>query len=375
MYGQWHGIVDGDNTGTVLLSIDKSGKNNIGSIAFQTTPGEHQFPVIAKLTIEHFDKNAFKGSLSSFLGFHNGEIIRPQDNEDVRLSDSGSFELKHTKDDRWDYAGSWTTNLKYSGTIRIKKVPPPETSPVKKVLQWDDFKKEVEDKSKYPYGTFFRGHSSSKYPLQTTFHRASCWDLYRYRFKVVGELFKLLGEHNNREYSTEGGSDFGQPLLLAQHHGFPTPLLDWTLSPYIAAYFCFRDFIDTKTKSVRVFAFHENRWSKEQERYTIGGLVSPGITVKPLEVHRGGNQRAIAQMATCLFSNVENVENILTFAEFDDTDGSPPEPYIEYFDINSNDRDSALEDLKIMNIHEMSLFPGLDGVCRHLRNKYFRRIT
>jgi hypothetical protein len=50
MYGQWHGKVDGDNAGRVLLSIDKNG-SDVGSIGFQTEPGDQGFSLVAKATI------------------------------------------------------------------------------------------------------------------------------------------------------------------------------------------------------------------------------------------------------------------------------------------------------------------------------------
>jgi len=46
-------------------------------------------------------------------------------------------------------------------------------------------------------------------------------------------------------------TEFGAFLALAQHHGFSTPLLDWTLSPYIAAYFAYREVQETGHSSER----------------------------------------------------------------------------------------------------------------------------
>ena len=35
-------------------------------------------------------------------------------------------------------------------------------------------------------------------------------------------------------------------MTYLRHHGFPSPLLDWTLSPYIAAFFAFNEAHDDK---------------------------------------------------------------------------------------------------------------------------------
>lgn len=36
--------------------------------------------------------------------------------------------------------------------------------------------------------------------------------------------------------NTPPGYEF---MIYLRHHGFPSPLLDWSRSPYVAAFFCF----------------------------------------------------------------------------------------------------------------------------------------
>ncbi|OQA92726.1 MAG: FRG domain protein [Elusimicrobia bacterium ADurb.Bin231] len=44
--------------------------------------------------------------------------------------------------------------------------------------------------------------------------------------------------------------------IYTRHHGFPSPLLDWSASPYIAAFFAFEDQL-TKAGNIAIYAYFE----------------------------------------------------------------------------------------------------------------------
>jgi hypothetical protein len=56
------------------------------------------------------------------------------------------------------------------------------------------------------------------------------------------ELRKIIGEYDpfSLLLTKQGPPAYGYMAYL-RHHGFPSPLLDWTDSPYIAAFFAFRE--------------------------------------------------------------------------------------------------------------------------------------
>ncbi len=103
----------------------------------------------------------------------------------------------------------------------------------------------------------FRGQADSSWELSSTLDRNSSkrWTMQSYTeailLRVLPALNTLTGDRW-REMSENSGliprSDeylFSDKLLRymihLRHHGLPSPLLDWSLSPYIAAFFAFRE--------------------------------------------------------------------------------------------------------------------------------------
>ena len=153
-------------------------------------------------------------------------------------------------------------------------------------------------------------------------------------------------------------------LALMQDHGAPTRLLDFTWSPYVAAFFA----LHNATTDAIVWACNPF----EIERMKKIDVSRPGdfrkhvlSDSKPfvwLGEPYAMNRRLIAQSGTFLVPSVldRSIEDIL--AEYPNPGGT----LIKFILPVENIRDKGMRELYKMNITQASLFPDLDGLARSL---------
>jgi len=79
----------------------------------------------------------------------------------------------------------------------------------------------------------------------------------------------------NRDMPDENGAFFN----LVQHHGYPTPLLDWTSSPFVPAFFAYPRLKNTEAvladaeEKVRILQFDQKVWrAKFPQIHQLTGL-------------------------------------------------------------------------------------------------------
>lgn len=227
-------------------------------------------------------------------------------------------------------------------------------------MSWDKFKEFALDQKD---GLIYRGQANG-WPLQTSYHRTGSADLHSYLDNEVVQLEHHVNAVSDHPYNIYDDRSLGSLLNLAQHHGYPTPLLDWTRSPYVAAFFAFenKESLENSEK-VSIFLFDNKKWSSFAGN--SAPMRSPHIAVSTLELPSFNNPRVIPQQALVMFSNINDIEEIVESVE--KVNGN----YLKRVTIDVSEADKAMKDLKLMGLTWGSLFPGLDGLCKQLKRFHF----
>lgn len=219
---------------------------------------------------------------------------------------------------------------------------------------------------------YFRGQRKIDWPLQTSFHRLSPSadvSMDDYLTRVIPEVGYQASLYDNEPINISDSLQFGMLLAKLQHHGFPTPLLDWTLSPYIAAYFAYKD-VDPHqpdTDFVAIYMFEYEAWSLAFQQ--IFDLRDSTEFVSTLRPHAMGNFRMQRQMAATTLSNVSDIGKYITKRGHE-----VGKSFLFHAALPVSERKLVMNELNLMGINSMTMFPDFDGVCRSMKEKYFNNV-
>ena len=238
---------------------------------------------------------------------------------------------------------------------------------------WASYKEWVSESVKGGTQYYFRGQRKPDWKLQTTFHRYSektGITLPDYLDRVIPEVSYYVSANQNEAIDISSDIQFGILLARLQHHGFPTPLLDWTLSPYIAAYFAFKN-IDPHnspdTGVVTIHIFDEKLWSNTfQQSLNLRENIS---FVSPFRPYAQGNPRMVRQMAVTTATNVSNLGQYLIGrgAETGNT-------FLYSASLPVSERKLVMNELNLMGINSMTMFPDFDGICSSMKEIFFNNL-
>lgn len=230
---------------------------------------------------------------------------------------------------------------------------------------WPQFKDWVSSLPHEDCPLIFRGHEKATYRLKTSLHRAGRRDLIRYRQQDLPVLAGYVSGVTGRTYRLNDFHDYNNLLSVAQHHGYPTPLLDWAESAYIAAYFAFRGRACQGDERCRVFALNIDDMQHDVGSQE-GALEVPCLNLHAVRAAARDHDRALPQQSVFMLSSVAEIEVFIAAAE-----ERTSKRYLTKIDLPKAAGKAAVAELRMMGITEVSLFPGLDGICGELRQRFF----
>lgn len=230
----------------------------------------------------------------------------------------------------------------------------------------------------------YRGSTNARWPLLTTLDRLGGVDQPHGKAGLEEHVLRNFVRYSRPHLPAQSANEW-ELLVLAQHHGLPTRLLDWSYSPLVAAHFATRTI-----RPERDIAIWRLDWQRVHRHY---GFPELAFLIGDLERICGGDgepftpwrliagdtgprpfacmleppsldERIVVQSAAFTLCT----DKVQSFDRFLEQEGLAET--LTRFVVPAAEVPRVRDQLDLVGMDERRLFPDLDGVAAELRRYY-----
>ena len=271
----------------------------------------------------------------------------------------------------------------------------------------DKFKKDFEDIENLKKGEstghiselLFRGHCDASWELSTTLERELrkyfgkktwgevnttwkdlkeiSWEKYHGILQRIAPAISSLtkfeidvGHEIPKEFDWNDPPPEYEFIVHLRHFGFPAPLLDWTVSPYVAAFFAFNK-ADENDVAIYSFREHEGKGKIRDTR-------SPHINV--LDQYIKTHKRHFKQQSCytfCYRSDDIDIEKLKDkdrfYCSHESIQFQKEQDVLKKYTIPASERKKVMAKLDLMNINSFTLFGSDESLMATLAYREIER--
>jgi len=234
------------------------------------------------------------------------------------------------------------------------------TSKSEQINQLSDLIKFLENLED-PENFLFRGQTKVSWPLLPKIARIMGGDC---SLKEEIEIFKTFIKHSHPLMNTQPENSLSW-MAVAQHHGLPTRLLDWSLNPLVALWYSVNERPTDMDDGVL--------WIYKPLRDILVNLLDISEEPDPFEIdrvyvyypqHEDLRIRAQSGVFTIHYRKMKNQK----FHPFEDT--NIYKDTLTKFLIPAESFEGIRKSLRQCGVHAASLMPDLDGLATYILSKY-----
>lgn len=229
-------------------------------------------------------------------------------------------------------------------------------------INWNKFKEIASDDITENGAYIYRGQRDATWILKSSLFRTGIAskpsDIVGFVNHILPLVLEPIEAWLGRTWNLADFHGLAEFIAFLQHNGFPTPLLDFTASPYMAAYFAFEGVnpFDSKSEKISIYRLNQKLWRERFPNKTDIADTVPKVSI--INPYVRGNHKMSLQQGLFLYANISDIEtHIRNHEEFKGQ-------YLSKYTIDVEERPRVIKELSLMGISAVQLNPSIESVCK-----------